>query len=160
VSGAFCETAVGAKSEESAMARTASVPVVMMLAVVAAASGCASMQTTEWTGHRIDEVIAKLGPPDVFVHSAEGGKWTAFTIRHGIQEVNPGDVSNLVPPPVAAPAGDESIYFWRQMKQTLERMFAAFEDSIPGNYPWVYLEWAFVVGPDGAIRRWAMEGPK
>lgn len=28
------------------------------------APGCATVKTTEWTGHTIDAVIAKLGPPD------------------------------------------------------------------------------------------------
>ena len=36
--------------------------VVLVLGLMAA--GCASTKTTQWTGHRIDEVIAKLGPPD------------------------------------------------------------------------------------------------
>jgi len=131
-----------------------------MLPTLVLLCGCASMQNSEWKGHKIDEVIAKLGPPDVFVHATEGGKLTAFTISHGIQEVKPRDIPNLVPQPLAAPAGDESIYFWCQMRQTLERMIASMEDSIPGNYPWVYVEWTFVVGPDGVIRRWAMEGPE
>ncbi len=35
---------------------------VLVLALVAPLVGCASTKPTDWTGHHIDEVIAKLGP--------------------------------------------------------------------------------------------------
>ena len=46
------------------MGRVSGVVLAAVVAVVCLASGCATMKTTEWTDHRIDEVIAKLGPPD------------------------------------------------------------------------------------------------
>jgi hypothetical protein len=36
------------------------------------ASGCVSMMTTEWTGHKIDEAIKEFGRPDRTVPSADG----------------------------------------------------------------------------------------
>ncbi len=51
--------------------RTSTLVGAMLPALVLLATGCASMQTTEWTGHRIDEVIKEFGTPDRTMPSAD-----------------------------------------------------------------------------------------
>lgn len=43
-----------------------------MLAAVVLVAGCASLQTTEWTGHKIDDAIKQFGTPDRTVPAANG----------------------------------------------------------------------------------------
>ena len=52
------------------MSGTRSVAIGALLAAVVLVAGCASMQTTEWTGKKVDEAIKQFGTPDRTVPAA------------------------------------------------------------------------------------------
>ncbi len=52
-----------------------------MLVAVVLLAGCASMQTTEWKGQKIDEVIKEFGPPARTLTSADGKTMYEWTLR-------------------------------------------------------------------------------
>jgi len=60
------------------------------LAVVVAAAclvaGCASMKTTEWTGHKIDEVIKEFGPATRTVPAADGQTMYMWVREHSFPQ--------------------------------------------------------------------------
>jgi hypothetical protein len=43
--------------------------------------GCASARFTDWTGHRIDEVIKKFGPPTRTVPTSDGGRMCVWEFQ-------------------------------------------------------------------------------
>ncbi len=49
------------------------------------AAGCATMQSTDWTGHRISEVVTRLGRPTQVTRTDDGAtyvwKQTRSTVR-------------------------------------------------------------------------------
>lgn len=63
------------QQEEFGMARRHLVVLaIVVVTAVLLAAGCASTGFTEWTGHHIDEVIKKFGPPTRTVPTSDGGK--------------------------------------------------------------------------------------
>ncbi len=60
------------------------------------ASGCASMKFTDWTGHRIDEVITQFGAPTRITPTSDGGKFYVFEYVHSISEPSWGPSGAVV----------------------------------------------------------------
>ena len=56
----------------------------VLVAVVLLATGCASMQTTDWNGHHIDEVIKKFGTPTRVLPAADGGKMYVWETERSV----------------------------------------------------------------------------
>lgn len=48
------------------------IAVVLVLALAVHLVGCASARPTDWTGHHIDEVIARFGPAKRIVEQGDG----------------------------------------------------------------------------------------
>jgi|MudIll2142460700_1097286.scaffolds.fasta_scaffold164748_3 hypothetical protein len=66
------------------MGRISGVGLAVVVAAVCLTSGCASLQTTEWTGHKIDEAIKKFGSPDRTVPAANGQTMYVFVREYSI----------------------------------------------------------------------------
>ena len=62
------------------MRRVLGLGVVVVVAAAWLTAGCASMQTTEWTGHKIAEVIKEFGPATRSV-PASGGQTMYMWVR-------------------------------------------------------------------------------
>ena len=57
---------------------------IVAVAVVLLANGCTSAEFTEWTGHHIDEVIKKFGPPARTLPTSDGGKMYVWEFPHSV----------------------------------------------------------------------------
>jgi hypothetical protein len=68
------------------MGRISGVGVALVVAAVCLVAGCASMQTTEWTGHKIDEVIKEFGPPTHTVPASNGQTMYVWVREHSIPQ--------------------------------------------------------------------------
>jgi len=66
------------------MGRVSAVGVALVVAAVCLVAGCATMQTTEWTGHRINEVIKEFGPATRTVPAADGQTMYVWVREHSI----------------------------------------------------------------------------
>ncbi len=54
-----------------------------MLPALVLVCGCATMQNTEWKGHRIDDVVKEFGPPNQTVPAADGETMYLWVFEHG-----------------------------------------------------------------------------
>lgn len=76
------------------MGRISGVGLAVVVAAVCLTSGCASLQTTEWTGHKIDEAIKKFGSPDRTVPAANG---QTMYVWNKVSEYTAGSWSSAPP---------------------------------------------------------------
>jgi hypothetical protein len=68
------------------MGRISGMGLAVAVAAACLVAGCASMQTTEWTGHKIDEVIKEFGPPTRTVPAAEGQTMYVWEREHSFPQ--------------------------------------------------------------------------
>jgi hypothetical protein len=68
------------------MRRILGVGAAVVVAAACLTAGCASMKTTEWTGHKIDEVIKELGPPSHITTGEDGRKIYEWTLHRTVPE--------------------------------------------------------------------------
>jgi hypothetical protein len=68
------------------MGRISGVGLAVVVAAACLVAGCASMKTTEWTGHKIDEVIKEFGPPTRTVPTADGQTMYVWEREHSFPQ--------------------------------------------------------------------------
>ncbi|HPW54999.1 MAG: hypothetical protein KA072_08245 [Thermoanaerobaculaceae bacterium] len=98
--------------------------VALVLALVVPLVGCASAKPTDWTGHHIDEVIAKLGPAKRIVPQGENKMYVWEVERR------------MAAPPTIDPATGRTTPSPPAVAYTSVRSFYVGRDGIIISYTW------------------------
>ena len=110
------------------MHRTGIGTAVAFLLAAGLTAGCATTSPSDWTGHRIDEVIKEFGKPTGSYLTGEGRTMYVWTRRFAVVEKDvmdlPGSGGHFQVPGV----GEHS------------------------------LTWRFLVNPDGTVAGWSRQG--
>jgi hypothetical protein len=64
-----------------------------MLPALVLVCGCASMQATEWKGHKIDDVVKEFGPPTQTVPAADGETMYLWAFEHSFSQASPNQTT-------------------------------------------------------------------
>lgn len=100
------------------------IAVALALALVAPLVGCASAKPTDWTGHHIDEVIAKFGPAKRIVPQGDRKMYVWEVERR------------MAAPPTVDPATGRSTPSAPAVAYTSVRTFYVGPDGIIISFTW------------------------